>query len=202
MAPSIEDNRPTQGLRERKKVKTRTAIQRHALRLFRKQGYEATTVEQIAAAAEVSPSTFFRYFPTKEDVVLFDAFDPVLISTFEAQPADLTPIQAMRRAVDATYAAMSPDDLREQWERGMLVLSAPDLRQRTLDEILRSGQLFAEMVARRVGRPADDLHVRTFVGAVFGALMAASVAAATDPTSDIHALMDESLRYLESGMPL
>ena len=72
LPPSPADA-PRPGLRERKKLKTRLAIQEHALRLFREQGYQQTTVEQIADAADVSPSTFFRYFPTKEDVVLFDA---------------------------------------------------------------------------------------------------------------------------------
>src|SRR5215467_10248639 len=119
---------PAQGLRERKKAKTRAAIQRHALRLFREQGYEGTTVEQIAEAAEVSPSTFFRYFPTKEDVVIYDPFDPLLIASFQAQPPELTPMQAMREALHATFAAMSGEDRAEQWERGILILSIPDVR--------------------------------------------------------------------------
>ena len=97
-APAAE--RPV-GLRERKKARTRAAIREHALRLFREQGYHATTVEQIAEAAEVSPSTFFRYFPTKEDVVLQDDFDILGIAAFEAQPAELSPIAAFRAAADA-----------------------------------------------------------------------------------------------------
>src|SRR5512135_2529883 len=87
------------GLRERKKAKTRALIQQEALRLFREQGYSETTVEEIAAAAEVSPSTFFRYFLTKEDVVLYDVLDPILIKAFRAQPAGLSPIRALAAAL-------------------------------------------------------------------------------------------------------
>ena len=86
------------GLRERKKAKTRAAIRQHALRLFREQGYSATTIEQIADAAEVSPATFFRYFPTKEDVVLQDDLDIVTLAALEAQPRELSPDRRVPRA--------------------------------------------------------------------------------------------------------
>lgn len=82
---------PQPGLRERKKLKTRTAIRGAAFRLIAKQGYEATTVEQIAEASEVSPSTVFRYFPTKEDIVLTDEYDPVMASVLRSRPAGESP---------------------------------------------------------------------------------------------------------------
>src|ERR1700744_6700684 len=92
-----QDQQP--GLRERKKARTRASLREHALRLFREQGYQATTVEQIAAAAEVSPSTFFRYFPTKEDVVLNDDMDTRVLEALARQPAELAPLAAVRAAV-------------------------------------------------------------------------------------------------------
>lgn len=202
MTALSDGNQPAQGLRERKKAKTRAAIQRHALRLFREQGYETTTVEQIAAAAEVSPSTFFRYFPTKEDVVLYDPFDPILLASIEAQPPELTPLEAIRKAMLAAFATASAEDTAEQWERAMLMFSAPDVRMRMLDDFLAATQQLAELVARRVGRRVDELSVNVFVGAVTGALLAAFVARGRDPKTDFLALIDESLRYLEAGMPL
>src|SRR5206468_9013892 len=96
------------GLRERKKRKTRWLIQAQALRLFREQGYDQTTVDQIAAAAEISPSTFFRYFKTKEDVVLEDEYDPMLLGAFDAAPPDLRPIPALRHAIGTVMGAIGP----------------------------------------------------------------------------------------------
>lgn len=202
MTALSDDKQSAQGLRERKKAKTRAAIQRHALRLFREQGYEATTVEQIAAAAEVSPSTFFRYFPTKEDVVMYDPFDPILFASFEAQPAKLTPLEAVREAMLAAFAAASAEDTAEQWERAMLIFSVPDVRMRVLDDFLATTQQLAKLVAKRVGRRVDDLHVRIFVGAITGALLAAFIAQGKGPDADFIALIDKSLRYLEAGLPL
>jgi len=200
--PPLRDGQPVHGLRERKKAKTRAAIQQQALRLFQEQGYAATTVEQIAAAVEVSPSTFFRYFPTKEDVVLYDDLDPLLIAAFEAQPAELSPVQAMRRALRAVFNELSAEEVGQQLERARLILSVPELRMRMLDQFAGLVQLLAELVGQRVGRRVDDIAVRAFAGAMMGVLLAALMVGREDPTTDFIAEMDASLAYLEAGLPL
>src|SRR5215470_412440 len=74
--------------RERKRTRTRLMIQAEAFRLFAERGYTETTVEQVADAAAISPRTFFRYFPTKEDVVLWDEWDPLVADLLDARPDD------------------------------------------------------------------------------------------------------------------
>jgi AcrR family transcriptional regulator len=198
-----EDDRPPVGLRERKKAKTKAAIQQHALRLFRQQGYDATTVEQIAEAAEVSPSTFFRYFPTKEDVVLYDVLDPPGLAAFRAQPAELSPIQALRGAMRVVFADLPAEELEGQRERDRLIRSVPELRARMLDEFARNLDMLAEIVAERVGRRADELAVRTLAGAVIGVAIAAwSTAGDHATTEDYLAIMDAGLAQLEAGLRL
>lgn len=197
-----QTDRPPLGLRERKKAKTHAAIQQHALRLFREQGYAATTVEQIAEAAEVSPSTFFRYFPTKEDVVLYDVLDPLMLNALRAQPADLSPIQALRGAFRAVAAAVPAEEMAQQRERAALFLSVPELRAAALSELARSVELAADMVAERLGRRPDDFAVRNFAGVLIGVSMSAMLAVAEDPTADLFALMDAGMAHLEAGLPL
>src|SRR5713101_2274261 len=129
---------PRPGLRERKKARTRAAIREHALRLFREQGYAATTVDQIASAAEVSPSTFFRYFPTKEDVVLQDDFDVLALEVFEALPAELSPIAAFRAAAATIFGTLAPEELARFRETTALTMSVPEIRARAIDEFART----------------------------------------------------------------
>jgi AcrR family transcriptional regulator len=197
-----EDERPAPGLRERKKAKTRAAIQREALRLFREQGYDETTVSQIAEAVEISPSTFFRYFPSKEDVVLYDDLDPLLFAAFEVQPVELSPVQAIRGALREVFAQLPADEMAQQMERSRWILGIPELRTRVLEQFIETMQMLSALLAKRVGRPADDPKVQMFAGALMGVLISALLTGIGEPKADFLALVDESLAYLEAGLPL
>src|ERR1700744_196404 len=153
-----QDQQP--GLRERKKARPRASLREHGLRLFREQGYQATTVEQIAAAAEVSPSTFFRYFPTKEDVVLQDDMDVRLLEALEQQPPGLAPIAAMRAAIRQVSASYSADDIKRLTETTKLQMTVPEIRARALDEFAPGITAFGEALAKPTGKPAADIAVR------------------------------------------
>ena len=200
---SSPQSKPTRlSLRERKKLKTHLAIQRQALRLFRKQGYEATTVEQIAAAAEVSQTTFFRYFGSKQDVVLHDALDPLAIAALEAQPAELSPVQALRRAVREVYAGLDAQELASERERQTLIRSTPELWTGMLSDVTGALGMFCEVIARRTGRKADDIAVVTLAGAVFGAGIAVWLSRPAEDVDDFLELFDAALAQLEAGLTL
>jgi AcrR family transcriptional regulator len=190
------------GLRERKKARTRAAIQRHALRLFHEQGYSATTVDQIAAAAEISPSTFFRYFPTKEATVLYDPFDPVLIEAALAQPPELSPAAALRATADTIRAQIPAEEWERERQRQVLVFREPELRTAVMDKFAEGIDLLAGLAARRTGRSVDDFEVRNWAGAVVGVVMAAFAGAAADPGADTLVILDQALAHLEAGLPL
>ncbi|MGO8686632.1 MAG: TetR family transcriptional regulator [Candidatus Dormibacteria bacterium] len=201
-----EDRQP--GLRERKKAKTRAVIQQEAMRLFRERGYDGATVEDIAEAAEVSPSTFFRYFPTKEDVVLRDDYDDLLIEAFLAQPPDLPPLRAFREALHGIVgfaAELSPDELELEQVRMSLSFTQPEVRARWINEFARAFRSFGTAVAQRAGLPADDLRVSTFVGALFGVVLVAFEPILEDPARrwiDFLPAIDDALDLLEQGLPL
>ncbi len=194
------------GLRERKKARTRATIRAEALRLFREQGYHATTVEQIAAAAEVSPSTFFRYFPTKEDVVLQDDMEPLLAEAIEHQPPELGVVAAVRASLRTVIGHLD----EEQWDRirqqAELSMTTPEVRARAMDDFARTLGVMAEVVARRTGLSPDDLRVRTAAGAIFGAILSATAPwdqnAEGFVNSDFFQRIDDALGVLEDGLSL
>ena len=199
------DNKPQSSLRERKKARTRASIREHALRLFRDQGYDATTVEQIAAAAEVSPSTFFRYFPTKEDVVLRDNLDDRMFEAFERQPPSMTPIAALRAAMREGIAPHTPAEWEEFREALALGMAVPEVRARMMDELTRTIEAAVDALAKRTGRPRDDLAVRVWAGAVFGVIMAVmGPHTYSEGNVDVQSFerIDEALALLEDGLPL
>ena len=199
---SSKHDQSNPGLRERKKAKTRAAIQEAALRLFDRQGYDATTVDQIAELAEVSQSTFFRYFPTKEDVVLHDRYDPLLLADFAAQPVELSPIAALRRTLRSVFGTLPADELARERQRATLIISVPELRARALDQLASTLQPLAEAIAERTGRAVDDPAVRALTGAVMGVSMSAILAASSDPSADYVGLMDTALAHLEAGLAI
>lgn len=193
---------PKLGLRERKKIKTRETIQQHALRLFHKQGYTATTVEQIAEAAEISPSTFFRYFPTKEALVLDDDYDPLLMREFANQPMDLSPIQALRRSVSTELSRMSAETRQTIRERMLLAMNEPEIRAASLNQMMETMMMVAKLVADRTGRDPRDFQVMTLAGSFVGAVMSTQVYMAGHPEEDYAEMIDRALALLEAGLPV
>jgi AcrR family transcriptional regulator len=185
------------GLRDRKKIHTRRVIRSEAMRLIEENGYANTTIEQIAEAAEVSPSTFFRYFPSKEMVLMANDLDLVTIKALERQPADIPSLQAFRRALEITMATLSEDAWRFERARLRMVLSIPELKAAQFDEYRRTVAALTEADCRRTGREPDDFEVRVFVGALAGGLMAV-----LDRASGVSERMYRALDFMEAGMPL
>jgi AcrR family transcriptional regulator len=188
------------GLRERKKAKTKAAIQLHAVRLFREQGYAATTVEQVAEAAEVSPSTVFRYFPAKEDLVVNDDYDPVIFAAFAAQPPELNLVQAWRNALYEAITRMTEDDVATQLDRARLLLSVPELWGATLHSTRNTLEIMMNLSAERVGTAPDDAALRTTVGAIFGVLLVAALDWVKTESPQIMSTLDDAMARLDAGL--
>jgi AcrR family transcriptional regulator len=183
------------GLRERKKQKTRWAIQEHAVRLFVQQGYDETTVEQIAEAAEISPSTFFRYFKTKEDVVIQDRYDELMAEAIRTADPALTPIEVIRESFVYTLVSVA------KTEQDRLQYSVPALRMRALESMQDTIRYLAAPLAERLGREPDDFRCQAFVGACVGAMINALMAWVRDggEAAEVLTLIDEALSVVANG---
>lgn len=161
------------GLRERKKARTRIQIREHALRLFLEQGYEATTVQQIADAAEVSLSTLFRYFPSKAQLVLpFDLTILIRDAVDSLAPGE-TVFDAIHSALRASFdrlSALDPDGVASPDGASYTLARA---REALLGEATAAVGVIAELIGERWGRDPHDPLVQASAGGVVGVGVAA-----------------------------
>jgi AcrR family transcriptional regulator len=144
------------GLRERKKQQTRLALVDAALDLFIEQGYDHTTVDQIAAAVDVSPRTFFRYFASKEDILLhhMEEAERVITAELASRPADEPPFVAMAQAYRAVlrYIEASTPDENDRFLRTQRVLDGnPALMVTNFTRVTAMEERLAIEVGRRMG---------------------------------------------------
>lgn len=185
------------GLRERKRLRLRRELQRVALRLFTAQGYDETTVEQIVTEAESSLATFYRHFPTKEDVVLYDEFDPLIERSLAERPAD-EPVLDTIRAVVAALAQAVEADQEQSLTRLRLVVAVPALMARQALDEGKNRALYQRVLAARVGRPAGDIQVRLVAAGLSAALSeAARYWAEQGGAPPLTALMDQAVTTFE-----
>ena len=194
------------GLRERKKQRTREALTDAACALFARHGVENTTVEQIAAAVDISPRTFFRYFSSKEDVAVsvLDQQVTEVIRALEARPPEESVLTALRRAVVDTvrvHEDAADGETRLQGARALL-LRSPAVHAASLHRgVLRSREL-ARVLAVRMGvEPARDGRPQLVATIVLCALEAAvGEWQAHRPDAPLSDLLEEAFDLLAGGL--
>ncbi len=198
---SPADN-PRLGLRERKKIKTREAIRSATYALVEEQGYDATTIEQIAERAEVSPSTVFRYFPTKEDIVLTDEYDPLIMEELRARPADEPWPDSLRYVMHRAVQLGMKEPLRVSRLRTRLMVEVPAVRSRMMESMSATGRMLCQAIGERTGRDPQSLEVRVYAMSLVGGLMETSMYWAEHAhEGDFDALLDRTLDVIGYGLP-
>ena len=194
----------TTGLRERKKLATRTALHESALRLVAERGLDAVSIDDIADRADVSPRTFFNYFAAKDDAVL--GLDPDSsarqVSAFLARPADETPVQALRAVAHAQAEEMATDT--ELWPLRLKVIeSTPALLARLAAVFGEGERVLAEAIAQRTGTRAGADAFPTLLAGVSGVAMRTALHRwfASDFTAALPDLVDQAWDLMTAGLP-
>ena len=189
---------PVPDWRQRKKTATRDRIRASALRLFREQGYDATTVEQIAAAAGVSHMTFFRYFPTKEEVALSDSYDPLIADLLAQTPATWPLVQRIRAVLAEGLRQVYDTDRDTLLAVNRLIVSTPALRDRLWADQIATQQLILQALG--VGHDSSPSFAdRVTVAACLAAASTAVLAwVENDGTPELPDLIDQAFDTLTS----
>jgi AcrR family transcriptional regulator len=157
------------GWRQQKKNATRDRIRASALRLFQEQGYDSTTVEQISAAAGVSHMTFFRYFPSKEDVALSDSYDPLITSLLELTPETEPLVQRIRAALGQGLERMYATNREALFAQNSLIVTTPALRERLWADQVATQEVILEALGGGQDELRHDMQTRVTVAACLAA---------------------------------
>ena len=192
-----EPTEPEPDWRQRKKAETRDRIRGCALRLFLEQGYDATTVEQIAAAAGVSHMTFFRYFPAKEDVVLSDSYDPMITRLLGQTPAAWPVRERIRVALRQGLAQVYAADRGTLLAQNKLIAATPALRDRLWADQLATQRLFLQALGQGEPGHRPGLRTRVTVAACLAAASTAILAwVENDGIPELPELIDQAFESL------
>jgi AcrR family transcriptional regulator len=189
-------------LRARKKDRTRRELMAAAVRLFAERGFAATTVEEIAAAADVSPRTFFRYFPTKVEALFgdFDAREAAMRAALATRPAG-EPILATVRRVVLGFAGEFFADPELFATRARLIFGHPTARGLALERMARMEDVIVEAVEGDLGTDARDVRPRLLGATAMVAVRSTAVTwAARGGEGDPRAIVNQSFDFIEQGL--
>ncbi len=191
---------PSPGLRERKKQKTRDTIIKVALERFAEQGYERTTIAEIADAAEVSPRTIFAYFPSKEDIVFFDQLEVQenLARGLRERPEGTTALDALREFI---FGFLTPDSTRAL--RKYIIAGDEALQRSERARYAPIEQLMAQAIAEDLHATPDDIRPQIVAAATLAAFNTLhDPAAPPEPFSreDATAVIDDVVTFLRGGL--
>jgi len=191
------------GLRERKKQRTRELIAETALELFSEHGYQATTVADIAASAEVSERTVFGYFPTKEDILFADhlALEEGLADALAGKARDASVLDILREFVVENVSRFDTQ-ARIRWQivrNDELLLAHQRARQASFGEVI------AKAIAAELGEREDDLRPQLVTAAVIAAFTATyehryRARSQSASRAQAIAVIDEAITFLRGGL--
>ena len=184
-------------LRERKRARARQELQRAAIRLVEDRGYPAVSVDDICDAAEVSRSTFFRYYGTKAAVFEADLLADEATARLDGETEFSLP--RLRALIAAGYRHMDDATFDQERRRVHLLQTVPELRASFAQEALRPLEFALDYCSRMLRRGREDPRVRLLGGAVFGALATIQLPDAQG-TIELPATKDEAAERIEAAL--
>lgn len=191
---------PATGRLGRPPLTTHATLGQVGIELFTTRGFEATSVDDIAAAAGISRRTFFRYFTSKADVVWgeFDAEVADLRADLAATPEDAPLMDALRSAV-VRFNTVPAAHQTQHRRRLRLLLEVPDLIAHSTLRYAQWRRAVDEFAAARLGQDPEDLLPRTIGRCALGATLAAYEQWLREDDADLGSLIDQAFRALSVG---